>query len=98
MSKKQTAVEWYANRLCDIEIAYNQGLIDTEVYIESKIHAYDQAKEMEKEQNKILIDALKDIQNWDEEHEKKWDDPGDRAQKALKNYNETYGGKNEANN
>lgn len=48
---KQTAVEWYANRLCDIEIAYNQGLIDTEVYIESKTHAYDQAKEMEKEQH-----------------------------------------------
>jgi hypothetical protein len=46
---KQKAVEWYANRLCDIEIAYNQGVIDTEVYVKSKTHAYEQAKEMEKE-------------------------------------------------
>ena len=45
---KQTAVEWYANRLCDIEIAYNQGVIDTEVYVKSKTHAYEQAKEIEK--------------------------------------------------
>ena len=50
MNKQQTAVEWYANRLCDIEIAYNQGVIDTEVYVKSKTHAYEQAKEMEKQQ------------------------------------------------
>jgi hypothetical protein len=47
--KQQTAIEWYANRLCDIEIAYNQGVIDTEVYIKSKTHAYEQAKEIEKQ-------------------------------------------------
>lgn len=47
--KQQTAIEWYANRLCDIEIAYNQGVIDTEVYVKSKTHAYEQAKEMENE-------------------------------------------------
>jgi hypothetical protein len=47
---KQKAVEWYANRLCDIEIAYNQGVIDTEVYVKSKTHAYEQAKEMQKKQ------------------------------------------------
>jgi hypothetical protein len=47
--KQQTAVEWYANRLCDIEIAYNQGVIDTEVYVKSKTHAYEQAKEIEKQ-------------------------------------------------
>jgi hypothetical protein len=51
-NKQQTAVEWYANRLCDIEIGYNQDVINTEVYIKSKTHAFEQAKEMEKEQIK----------------------------------------------
>jgi hypothetical protein len=49
-NKQQTAVEWYAHRLYEIEIAYNQGVIDTEVYAKSKTHALEQAKEMEKEQ------------------------------------------------
>jgi hypothetical protein len=46
---KQTAVEWYARRLFEIEIAYSQGVINTDVYIQSKIEAKQQAKEMEKE-------------------------------------------------
>jgi hypothetical protein len=51
-NKQQTAVEWYAHRLYEIEIAYNQGVIDTEVYAKSKTHALEQAKEMEKEEIK----------------------------------------------
>jgi hypothetical protein len=47
---KQTAVEWYAQRLYDLEIAYNQGVINTDVYIQSKIEAKQQAKEMEEVQ------------------------------------------------
>jgi len=48
-NKQQTALEWYAHRLYEIEISYNQGVIDTEVYAKSKTHALEQAKEMEKE-------------------------------------------------
>jgi uncharacterized protein (DUF2126 family) len=48
--KQQTSVEWYAQRLYDLEIAYNQGVIETDIYIHSKIEAKQQAKEMEKEQ------------------------------------------------
>ena len=48
--KEQTTVEWYTHRLYEIEIAYNQSVIDTEVYAKSKIHALEQAKEMEKQQ------------------------------------------------
>lgn len=38
------------------------------------------------EEVKILIDELKDIKNWDEDHEEKWDDPGHRAADALIKY------------
>jgi len=78
---RQTSVEWYAQRLYDLEIAYNQGVIETDIYIKSKIEAKQQAKEMEKEQsindfkmgirNAIKMEATKDAEQW---------------------YNEIYGG------
>jgi cytochrome c-type biogenesis protein CcmH/NrfG len=55
-NKQQTAVEWYARRLFEIEIAYSQGVINTDVYIQSKIEAKQQAKEMEKEQMRLDIE------------------------------------------
>jgi len=48
-NKQQTGVEWYSRRLFEIEIAHNQGVIDTLIYLKSKREALDQAKEMEKE-------------------------------------------------
>jgi uncharacterized protein (DUF2164 family) len=52
---RQTAVQWYAERLYDLEMAYNQGVIKTNTYIKGRREAVEQAKEMEKEQ---IIDAL----------------------------------------
>jgi hypothetical protein len=49
-NKQQTPVEWYSRRLFEIEIAHNQGVINSDVYLKSKTHALEQAKEMEKEQ------------------------------------------------
>jgi hypothetical protein len=78
---KQTAVQWYAERLYDLEMAYNQGVIKTNTYIKGKREAVEQAKEMEKEQrmsdftmgikNANQIEATKDAEEW---------------------YNEIYGG------
>jgi hypothetical protein len=48
-NKQLTGVEWYSKRLFEIEIAHNQGVIDTLIYLKSKREALDQAKEMEKE-------------------------------------------------
>jgi len=45
---KQTAVEWLAQRLYDLEIAYNQGVINTNTYLKSKREAVEQAKEIHK--------------------------------------------------
>ena len=78
--KQQTAVDWYANRLCDIEIAYNQGVIDTEVYAKSKIHALEQAKEMEKQQ------ITKAWKAGDGKHDKVADELAEQW------YEKTYGG------
>jgi hypothetical protein len=47
---KQTAVEWYSERLYDLEMAYNQGVINTNTYIKCKREAVEQAKEMEYKQ------------------------------------------------
>ena len=52
---QKTAVEWYSRRLFEIEIAHNQGVINSDVYLKSKTHAFEQAKEMEKEQ---IIEAF----------------------------------------
>ena len=47
---KQTAVQWYVEKLYDLEMAYNQGLIMTNTYIKGKREAIEQAKEREKQQ------------------------------------------------
>jgi hypothetical protein len=48
-NKQLTGVEWYSRRLFEIEIAHNQGVINSDVYLKSKTHALEQAKEMDKE-------------------------------------------------
>jgi len=74
---RQTAVQWYAERLYDLEMAYNQGVIKTNTYIKGKREAVEQAKSMEKEQIKNAYangsnDRLKN--------------------RVIDYYNETYGG------
>jgi 1,4-dihydroxy-2-naphthoyl-CoA synthase len=82
-NKKQTAVEWYAGRVHDIERCLKLGIISTIDYYEQLTKAVKQAKEMEKEQimnafsmgigNANRMEATKDAEQW---------------------YNETYGGNN----
>ena len=71
-NKQKTAVEWYSRRLLEIEIAHNQGVINSDVYLKSKTHALEQAKEMEKEQKSIELPSQYEI--WDKADEE--DDKG----------------------
>jgi len=86
---KQTAVQWYAERLYDLEMAYNQGVIKTNTYIKGKREAVEQAKEMEKEQ---IIDAVDEgiSQGYGKYIDTEWGRENDW--KAEQYYNETYGG------
>jgi hypothetical protein len=58
---QKTAVEWYSRRLFEIEIAHNQGVINSDVYLKSKTHALERAKEMEKEQRSIELPSDEEI-------------------------------------
>jgi hypothetical protein len=74
MSK--SSIEWYEQRLYDIEFAFTQGVFDNNEYQARKSEALKEAKEMEKEQ---MIDfAHKCSISYRYEIERK--------------YNETYGG------
>jgi hypothetical protein len=55
--KKQTAVEWYIEKLLDLDYEYGKGLITLAVWSERKKSLIKQAKEMEKEQIKKAIDS-----------------------------------------
>jgi hypothetical protein len=85
MEKKQTAVEWYENRLIELDIDFGGH---KNYWIErNKIR--DQAKQMEKEQ--IEIAFAKSYLTGCEEVS--YND----ANKASENYyNETYGGQDES--
>ena len=80
MDKQQTAVEWYAGKVHDLQVAKDFGAISVTEYYEKLTKAVQQAKEMEKEQiMKAHISAgarLEDISIEAAEHY----------------YNETYGG------
>jgi len=80
-NKQQTAVQWYAEKLYDLEMAYNQGVIKTNTYIKGKREAVEQAKEMEKDQM---------IQAW-----KKGDGQFDKVsdKMSLEYYKKEYEGK-----
>ena len=49
-NKQQTAVEWYIEKLLDLDYEYAKGLITLAVWSERKKSLIEQAKEMEKEQ------------------------------------------------
>jgi hypothetical protein len=44
---KQTALEWFLEKSYDLEMAYNQKVINTNTYLKSKREAVEQAKELE---------------------------------------------------
>jgi hypothetical protein len=80
---KQTALQWYVKRLYDLEMAYNQGLIKTNTYINGKREAVEQAKEMEKKQHS---------NTWFESRVEMMDDNYIGKEKTFDEfYNETYG-------
>jgi hypothetical protein len=49
LDKQQTAVEWYAGKVHDLEVAKDFGAISVTEYYEKLTKAVQQAKEMEKE-------------------------------------------------
>ena len=51
-NKQQTAVEWYIEKLLDLDYEYAKGLITLGVWSERKNSLIQQVKEMEKEQMK----------------------------------------------
>ena len=51
-NKQQTAVDWYIEKLLDLDYEYAKGLITLAVWSERKKSLIEQAKEMEKEQIK----------------------------------------------
>ena len=77
-NKKQTAVEWYIEKLLDLDYEYAKGLITLGVWSERKNSLIQQAKEMEKEQT-IKTSLF-------------WSHSTVRRKDIEDYYNETYGG------
>jgi hypothetical protein len=80
MSKQQTAVEWYAGKVHDLEVAKDFGAISVTEYYEELTKAVQQAKEMEREQIEqafeIGSDSYYDLR---------------QPSSCIQYYNETYG-------
>jgi hypothetical protein len=55
-NKQQTAVEWYIEKLLDLDYEYAKGLITLGVWSERKNCLIQQAKEMEKKQMRLDIE------------------------------------------
>ena len=79
-NKQQTAVEWYIEKLLDLDYEYAKGLITLGVWSERKNSLIQQAKAMHKEEI---------IQAW-----KKGDGQFDKVsdKMSLDYYEQTYGG------
>jgi hypothetical protein len=56
----KSAVEWYKNELNKIELTYMNKVIDRKEYMDLKSKAFEQAKEMEKQQ---IIDAFNEAED-----------------------------------
>ena len=82
-NKQQTAVEWYMEKLLDLDYEYAKGLITLGVWSERKNSLIEKAKEMEKEQ---ILDAYEC--GFESEHDARI------PQSSMRYYNETYGGGN----
>jgi len=63
-NKQQTAVEWYIEKLLDLDYEYAKGLITLAVWSERKKSLIEQAKEIEKQ---MTIKLYADYENYLEE-------------------------------
>jgi hypothetical protein len=63
-NKQQTAVEWYIEKLLDLDYEYAKGLITLSVWSERKKSLIEQAKEMQKQ---MTIKLYNDYENYLEE-------------------------------
>jgi len=73
----QELKEWVKTEL--ILINYEHSIIISKI---------EELLEKEKEQIKILTDALEKIKDWDDEMHSEWDDQGEFASFTLKTYNQ----------
>jgi hypothetical protein len=80
--KQQTAVEWYIEKLLDLDYEYAKGLITLGVWSERKNSLIQQAKKMEKER---IVKAVN--KGW------KYNEDGFVSWMGEQYYNETFGGK-----
>jgi hypothetical protein len=81
---QQTAVEWYTDELLGIKLEFAMGVIAESEYHTKRRKAFEQAKQIEKEQSKQDYDAGL--------FDGTMDDVKDRLYKnAEQYYNETYG-------
>lgn len=67
-----------------VESYKNDGVSFTDWFLDN----YEMLLEKEKEQIKILTDALEIIKDWDDEMHSEWDDQGEFASFTLKTYNQ----------
>lgn len=74
--KEESAVEWYIERLLDLEYQYSKNLISGEVYKTTKTYLQEKAKEMEKNQ---MIEFA-------------WECQEMFKHQIIEKFNETYGG------
>lgn len=83
MNNKQSSVEWYIEKIRDLDYEYAKGLINLGVWSKRKNALIEQAKAMhKKEMKQTYFDGWhRNIGNRDEDFEQY--------------YNETYGGNNE---
>jgi hypothetical protein len=57
-NKQQTAVEWYIERLLDLDYQFSKELISLDVYSTTKVYLQEKAKEMyQKEIEQAKLDA-----------------------------------------
>jgi predicted DNA-binding protein len=88
---KKTAIQQLRN---DIIIEMKLGYISEHSGCRVLNHIDNLYIEEEKEQIKILTDALERIKDWDDEIHSEWDDQGEFASYTLKTYNQTYNNEN----
>ena len=71
-----------------LEWAKDKDMSDTMISPQDLLDAINPLLEKEKEQIRILTDALERIRDWDDEMHSEWDDCGEFAIFTLKTYNQ----------
>jgi cyclopropane fatty-acyl-phospholipid synthase-like methyltransferase len=90
-NKQQTAVEWFIEKLLDLDYEYAKGLITLAVWSERKKSLIEQAKEMQKE---MTVKLYNDYENYLEEAFKHQNGGQAVILSFEEFYEQTYGGGN----